>query len=145
VLRRDLADVTTRVGTHGCVVLSGVLLDPFTHRTVVFRKEDASAVQVDHVVALSHAWQTGAQRWTTAQRERFANDPLELLAVSGRANAQKGDGDAATWLPPYKPYRCAYVARQVAVKARYGLWVTRAERDAITRVLRGCPAQPLPS
>lgn len=144
VLHRDLTQVTTRAGTHGCVVLTGVLLDPYTHTTLRFSKERASEVQVDHVVALSNAWQTGAARWTAQQRTRFANDPLELLAVSGRTNQQKGDGDAATWLPPYRPFWCAYVARQVAVKARYGLWVTPPERDAMLRVLSRCPAEPLP-
>ena len=74
----------------------------------------------------------------------IATDPLNLLAVAGATNQSKGDGDAATWLPPAKGYRCAYVARQVAVKTRYKLWVTPAERDAIARVLTACPAQALP-
>ena len=77
-------------------------------------------------------------------RVRFANDPLNLAAVGRATNRAKSDGDAATWLPPNKRFRCAYVARQVAVKAAYGLWVTDAERDAIARVLSSCPAEPLP-
>jgi hypothetical protein len=97
------------------------------------------------VVALGDAWQKGAQRWTAATRAEFANDPLDLLAVSGRVNAAKGDADAASWLPPNKAYRCAYVARQVAVKARYPLWVTQAEHDAIARVLGRCPTQTAPT
>jgi hypothetical protein len=96
-------------------------------------------VQIDHVVALSNAWQTGAQALDVYQRELIATDPLNLLAVNGPTNQSKGDGDAATWLPPAKGYRCAYVARQVAVKTRYKLWVTPAERDAIARVLTDCP------
>ena len=75
---------------------------------------------------------------TRAQREAFANDPLNLLAVGRPANLQKGDGDAATWLPPNKAFRCAYVARQVCVKTAYGLWVTAAERDALNRELNRC-------
>ena len=63
---------------------------------------------------------------------------MELLAVDGPTNESKGDGDAATWLPPNKPYRCAYVTRQVEVKARYGLWMTAAERAAVVRVLATC-------
>ena len=102
-------------------------------------------MQIDHVVALSDAWQKGAQQWTPARRLAFANDPLNLLAVDGALNAQKCDGDAATWLPPAKGFRCAYVARQVAVKAKYGAWVTQAEHDAIARVLAACPAEPLPT
>jgi hypothetical protein len=101
-------------------------------------------VQIDHVVALSNAWQTGAQALDVYRREMIATDPLNLLAVDGPTNQSKGDGDAATWLPPAKGYRCAYVARQVAVKTRYKLWVTAAERDAIGRVLADCPTQGLP-
>jgi hypothetical protein len=96
-------------------------------------------------VALSDAWQKGAQKLTAAQREDFANDPLNLLAVDGPTNEAKGDGDAATWLPPNKGYRCSYVARQVAVKAAYHLWVTQAEHDAIARVLAACPNQKVPT
>ncbi|HEY1712061.1 MAG TPA: HNH endonuclease family protein, partial [Solirubrobacteraceae bacterium] len=78
-------------------------------------------------------------------REAFANDPLELLAVDARANRAKGDGDAATWLPANKAFRCSYVARQVAVKTKYRLWITQAEKDAISRVLATCPGHKLPA
>ena len=101
-------------------------------------------MQIDHVVALSDSWQKGAQQWDAATREAFANDPLNLLAVDGPLNQQKGDGDTATWLPPNKAFRCAYVARQVGVKYTYGLWVTQAEQDAMVRVLSTCPTEPLP-
>jgi hypothetical protein len=136
VLTRDL---TGRQYRDRCVVVAGTLLDPYTHRVLVFRKADAAEVQIDHVVSLSDAWQTGAQGWSPEKRLAFANDPLELLAVGREVNEQKRDADAASWLPPYKPFRCAFVTRQVQVKARYGLWVTAAERDAIRRVLAGCP------
>ncbi|MGN6612567.1 MAG: GmrSD restriction endonuclease domain-containing protein, partial [Angustibacter sp.] len=147
VLRRDLTHYALKAGTYGCLVLKGTLHDPYTGRTIAFVRGQSTsiAVQVDHVVALSDAWQKGAQGWSTAQRIAFANDSLNLLAVDGPTNASKGDGDAATWLPPVKSYRCAYVARQVAVKRTYGLWVTRAEKDAIARVLARCPDQKLPS
>src|SRR3954469_14809591 len=129
-----------------CVFLTGALHDPYSGRTIAFRRgEDTSdEVQIDHVVALSDAWQKGAQGWDTERRTAFANDPLNLLAVDGPLNQQKSDGDAATWLPPNRSYRCAYVARQVAVKSGYGLWVTRAERNAAATVLTGCPDEPLP-
>jgi hypothetical protein len=145
VLNRDLTDRTWRAGTHGCVVLSGLLAEPYTGRVVTFSKARASDVQIDHAVALSDAWQKGAAGWPAGERLAFANDPLELLAVDGPANESKGDGDAATWLPPYKGYRCAYVARQVAVKSKYQLTVTPAEHDAIAGVLAGCPAQEVPA
>jgi len=102
-------------------------------------------VQIDHVVALSDAWQKGAQQWTTSRRTALANDLLNLLAVDGLTNQRKSDGDAATWLPPNRSYRCPYAARQIAVKARYGLWVTSAERDALRRILATCPSQVLPT
>jgi hypothetical protein len=146
VLARDLVDETFKPGTRGCVVLTGVLADPFTGRTIAFARgrDTSDEVQIDHVVALSNAWQTGAQQLGPEVRELLGNDPLNLLAVDGRTNQSKGDGDAATWLPPARSYRCAYVARQVAVKAKYELWVTAAERDAIARILGGCPGEPLP-
>jgi hypothetical protein len=145
VLARDLTGETFKPGTHDCVVVRGTLADPYTGTTIEFVKGDGSSVDIDHVVALSDAWQTGAFRWDTARRTALANDPLNLLAVDYSANRQKGDGDAATWLPDARGYRCAYVARQVAVKSAYGLWVTPAEHDAIARVLDGCPGEPVPS
>jgi len=138
VLARDLAGVQ-KAGR--CVVASGILDDPFTGESIAFeRGEDTSSlVQIDHVVPLSDAWQKGAQQLTAHQRETLGNDPLNLLAVDGAANAQKSDSDAATWLPKNTGFRCAYVARQVSVKVAYELWVTYAERDALERILTGCP------
>lgn len=146
ILARDLSGVTFTPGTHDCVVLTGTLEDPYTGAEIAFQRGQAtsSAVQIDHVVALSDAWQKGAQQWDAATRERFANDPANLLAVGGSANEQKSDGDAATWLPANKAFRCEYVARQIGVKARYGLWVTHAEKGAMTRVLSSCPDQAVP-
>jgi len=145
ILRRDLTSIIFRPGT--CLVLKGVLKDPYGGRVINFQRgvKTSSIVQIDHVVALSDAWQKGAFTWTIAKRTMFANDPLELLAVYGPLNNQKSDGDAATWLPPNKDFRCPYVARQIAAKAKYGLWVTAAERDAFSRILAGCPKQFLPS
>jgi hypothetical protein len=143
ILNRDLVGVTWRAGTHDCVVITGTLDDPYTAKTINFVKADAIAVQIDHVVALGDAWQTGAQGWTAATREQFANDPLNLLAVDGPANEQKSDSDAASWLPPNRAFRCAYVARQITVKAIYRLWVTGAEHDAMANVLAGCPGEPV--
>lgn len=139
VLDRDLTDVTYEAGTHECVVLTGTLDDPYTGTAIDFVRGPQSArVQIDHVIALSDAWQKGAQQWDAETRRQFANDPANLLAVDGPANGAKGDGDAATWLPPSTGYRCAYVVRQVRVKAAYRLWVTQAEHDAMDRQLDGC-------
>ncbi|MHC6591519.1 GmrSD restriction endonuclease domain-containing protein [Arthrobacter sp. C152] len=146
ILNRDLTDITY-VNSVPCTVKTGVLNDPYTGLVIDFIRgtTTSSAVQIDHVVALSDAWQKGAQQLTTEQRTAFANDPLNLQATDGPTNQQKGDGDAATWLPPAKGFRCEYVARQVSVKARYGLWVTQAEHDAIAGILAGCPGQPAPT
>lgn len=136
VLRRDLADTVLR---DGCVVLSGTLVSPYSATTIHFvRGPNSADVQIDHVVALGDAWQTGARQWSAQRREAFANDPRELLAVDARSNSQKGDADSASWLPSNKAFRCTYVTTQVQVKARYRLWVTQAEHDAMARVLAGC-------
>ncbi|WP_454730401.1 GmrSD restriction endonuclease domain-containing protein [Cellulosimicrobium protaetiae] len=147
MLARDLTDETFKPGTHDCVVLTGTLADPYTATTIAFQRGNttSTAVQIDHVVALSDAWQKGAQQLDVDTRKAFANDPLNLLAVDGPTNQAKGDGDAATWLPPNKGFRCDYAARQVAVKSTYGLWVTQAEHDAIARILTTCPDQLLPA
>jgi len=120
-------------GTHNCVVLTGDYLEPYTGAHVFFIRGQgtSAAVEIDHVVALSNAWQTGAQQMDPGTRLRYANDPLVLLAVDGPANQQKGDGDAATWLPANKSFRCSYVARQIAIKAKYHLWLTPPEKDAM--------------
>ena len=144
ILRRDLTAETFKPKTHGCIVLSGTLADPYTGKTIAFRKQDASAIQIDHVVALQNAWVTGAFKWTEEKRTALATDPLNLMAVDGPTNSAKGAGDTATWLPPRKTFRCTYVARQVAVKVKYGAWMTAAEHKAAEGILAGCPNQKLP-
>ncbi|WP_201774761.1 GmrSD restriction endonuclease domain-containing protein [Demequina salsinemoris] len=136
--------LTDKEMSGSCKVLSGTLDDPYTGTAIVFEYGGASEVDIDHMVALSDAWQKGAQKWKFAKRVAFANDPLNLEPVEAAANRQKGDADAATWLPSNKSYRCEYVARQIAVKAKYGVWVTQAEQDAMLDVLESCPDYPLP-
>jgi hypothetical protein len=147
ILAAMLTAVTYKTATHDCVVLTGRLADPYTGTTITFTRGNATstAIQIDHVVALSDAWQTGAQQSSAGTRLALANDPLNLLAVDGPTNEAKSDGDAATWLPPNKAYRCPYVARQVAVKVKYALWVTQAEHDAIATILASCPSEPAPT
>jgi hypothetical protein len=147
ILKRDLTGQVYKEKTRECVVLSGTLIDPFSGETINFVRGNVSSmeVQIDHVVALSNAWQTGAFKLSVKDRTAFANDPMNLLAVKGRLNSQKGDGDAATWLPPLKSFRCDYVARQIAVKIKYKLWFTAPEKEAMVRILKGCPEKALPS
>lgn len=144
ILARDMLDVAV---SDDCKVLSGTLNDPYTGKIIVFTRgaTTSALVQIDHVVALSNAWQTGAQMLSLEKRIQLANDPLELLAVDGEANQKKGDGDAATWLPANKAFRCQYVARQIAVKQKYSLWVTLPEKQAMQAVLSKCPEQALPA
>jgi hypothetical protein len=146
ILKRDLTSITYRAKTRNCVVESGTLVDRYSGETINFVKGNISSmeVQIDHVVALSNAWQTGAFKLTADQRKALSNDPLNLFAVKGRLNSQKGDGDAATWLPPLKSFRCSYVAQQIAVKAKYSLWVTAPEKAAIVSILAKCPTQKVP-
>jgi len=139
-LKRDLTEVIYKAGTRDCKVISGLLLDPYSGKVITF-SSTKSTIDIDHVVALSNAWQTGAAYFDKTKRQQIANDPLNLLAVDFSLNRQKGDGDAATWLPPLKSYRCDYVARQIAVKAKYGLWVTQPEKGAIIKLLEMCEGQ----
>jgi hypothetical protein len=146
ILKRDLTAITYRAKTRSCVVESGTLVDRYSGETINFVKGNISSmeVQIDHVVALSNAWQTGAFKLSADQRKALSNDPLNLFAVKGRLNSQKGDGDAATWLPPLKSFRCSYVAQQIAVKAKYSLWVTAPEKAAMVSILAKCPTQKVP-
>ena len=147
VLRRDLYHLLVKEGTFGCVALSGDVKDPYTATSIDFVRGTSTSteVQIDHVVALGDSWQSGAQQWSQEKRQDFANDPLNLLAVDGPTNASKSDSNAASWLPPNRSFWCTYVARQTAVKATYGLWMTASEKAAIDRVLQRCPDQRLPT
>lgn len=142
ILRRDLTGVEFTEGS-SCKISGGRFHEPYTGAQVTFQRgqNTSSAVQIDHVVALADAWQKGARQLTVQQRQMFANDPLNLIAADGPANVKKGAGDAATWLPANKNFRCHYVARQISVKAAYQLWITQAEKDAMKRVLSSCPEQ----
>jgi len=144
ILMRDLKNKTYKTG---CTVASGVLRDPYTGTVINFVRgvKTSLAVQIDHVVPLSDAWQKGAQQIGAQARFNLFNDPNNLIAVDGPTNGAKSDSDAASWLPPNKAYRCQYVARQIFVKAKYHLWVTAAERDAMKNVLSNCPRQLMPT
>lgn len=144
ILMRDLKNIT-RKSSDWCLVASGTLNDPYTGKVIKFVRGvgSSNAVQIDHVVALSNAWSTGAQNISSTSRYQLANDPLNLLAVDGPTNSAKSDKDAANFLPR-AAYRCKYVARQLSVKKKYKLWVTSDEKAAMVRVLTSCPKQTLP-
>lgn len=134
ILRRDL----TRVRLRGrCTVVSGLLADPYTGRSVTFTKSHATAVQIDHVVPLGAAWARGARDWPQSERERFANDPVNLLATSASANESKSDQGPAEWLPR-AAFRCAYAVTWITVSTRYKLAVTRPDKSSLATLLSRC-------
>src|SRR5699024_6662251 len=131
--------VRYRPGTGGCIVISGILDDPYTGDRIEFRKSDAIAVQIDHVYPLAAAWDMGAHDWTDARRRRFANDvDVELLAVDGPANQRKGDATPQDWVPSAAAYRCFYAAKYLTVAVRYGLPVTVGDHEVLARVAARC-------
>ena len=140
ILTRDLTNLDI---ASNCYVLSGNLLDPYTAESIDFTRgpKTSEAVPIDHVVALSNAWVSGAWKWSADQRLLLANDPLNLQAAGQAANTEKSDKSADAWLPQ-TGYRCEYVARQISVKAAYQLTVTSAEKRAMQGVLATCPDQP---
>ncbi len=144
ILARDLTGIRL---TGKCTVSSGTLKDPYTGKSIKFKRgrSTSSAVQIDHLVPLGNAWITGAADLSSALRKALANDPLNLVAADGPANMGKGDDDASEWLPKEAGYQCEYVARQIAVKAKYRLWVDSAEKTAMQRVLSRCPGEALPA
>jgi hypothetical protein len=140
MLRAELQDVVLRPGTHGCVVEAGVLpVDPYTgQRRVRFTKEQPTEVQVDHLVPLSRAWRLGAAQWPLQRRERFANDPANLV-LTGTANQAKGDSGPGEWMPLHRAYVCTYLARYLAVSITYRLPITQADADAVRHTADYCP------
>ena len=138
VLHRDLTAVQVREGTNECVVVAGVLDDPYTGETVTFVKADAALVPIDHVVPLAAAWVQGAAAWTTDQRQAFANDLTNLMATTRAENSAKGDSTADEWVPSDPSYGCSYATVVVTVKSTYALAVTPAESTALQSLLATC-------
>ena len=140
IIKREVGDSAK---LDGCDVVAGTFVEPYTGETRTYnsKAEFSKNIQIDHIVALSDAWQKGAQNLSSERRYELATDPLNLVAADSSANQQKSDGDAATWLPKNKAFRCQYVARQVSVKKKYALWVSQAEHDAIKDILNTCPSE----
>jgi len=140
ILARDLEGERFKPGTQDCVVLEGVLHDPYTDTVIDFvRGNDTSElVQIDHVVALSWAWGHGAADWSEEKRKAFANDPLNLLAVDGATNAAKSDSGPAEWVPPVAGYHCAYAERFTAVLDDYDLAIGNTDRQALLALAEEC-------
>ncbi|MGC7103100.1 HNH endonuclease family protein [Amycolatopsis lurida] len=108
--------------------------------------DDAKKLDIDHMVPLAEAWDSGASQWTAKRRELYANDltePVALVAVSATTNRSKADQDPGQWLPPYEPARCQYVADWVTVKTRWGLTVDTTEKTRLTELAGACPNRPI--
>ncbi|MEV1177543.1 HNH endonuclease family protein [Nonomuraea sp. NPDC049784] len=127
LLARDGRNVKYRAGS-SCEVVSMELTDPYTGRIIYWHKDNPDEVQVDHVVPLNYAWRMGAPRWPMSKRLDFANDPLNLLPVDGDANEQKDASGPASWLPPQRSIRCAYVTRFAQVALKYDVPVRGADK-----------------
>ena len=138
VLHRDLIEVQVREGTQGCVVVAGLLDDPYTGESVPFEKATAAEVPIDHVVPLAAAWVQGAGAWSDDQREAFANDLANLMATTRSENSSKGDSTADEWVPSDPAYGCSYATVVVTVKSTYALSVTPAESQALQGLLATC-------
>jgi hypothetical protein len=121
---------TARVIRDGCRVVRGRWIDPYTGRTFL----DASDLDVDHVVPLAWAWRHGADAWSNARRERFANDLANLQPTDAGTNRSKGDKGPDEWLPPEAGHRCEYVLRFTRIALAYGLLADPAERSVLDRV-----------
>ena len=134
ILGRDFTTAIYKGGTNDCKVIGGTWTDPYSNESYTFTDQPSEA-QIDHVVSLSNAWQMGADLWTEKIRTEFANDPLNLIVTVASLNRQKSDSNAASWLPPYKPGRCDFIARQVAVKTKWQLFVTSSEKSVMLGIL----------
>ncbi|MBT2540652.1 HNH endonuclease [Streptomyces sp. ISL-44] len=133
VLKRDGVNV---VQDSACAAVSGTWYSEYDGATWTA----AADLDIDHVVALSEAWRSGASSWTTAKRQQFANDVTrpQLIAVTDNVNQAKGDLDPAEWMPSRTSYRCTYARMWVHVKQYWGLSIDSAEKTALVNVLNGC-------
>jgi len=142
ILDRDLAD-KTYVSIKRCpnAVGTGTLLDPYTSAVVPFTRgnQTGASVQIDHLVPLALVWDLGARDWTDEMRTRFANDPANLLAVQGRANQDKGDGEPAAWMPPNDAFHCQYAMQFIAVLRGYALPVDAPSASVLRKAAETCP------
>jgi hypothetical protein len=135
VLLREAIDLP-RIGA-GCQLTSGRWFSKYDGVTTA----DASTFDIDHMVPLAEAWQSGAYRWSSGTRARYSNDlryGAALIAVTAHSNRSKGEQEPQDWMPERASYRCTYVANWVAVKWRWNLRVNRAEKDFLRSRLRAC-------
>ena len=126
-------------------VATGILDDPYTGQSIEFTRENPAAVQIDHIVPLSWAWQNGAWKWTQEERIAFANDPENLLAVDGTTNQSKGNKGPSQWLPANESFRCEYVERFTTMVGTHDLSLPDDDRASLTSLLTDCGSSADPS
>ncbi|MFE3544980.1 HNH endonuclease family protein [Nocardia sp. NPDC059177] len=137
VLAAQLREVVRR---GRCVVVAGILTDPYTGTDLPFRKSEGGRIQIDHVYPLAAAWDMGAATWPLDRRRRFANDlSVNLLATSAATNQAKRDHTPADWLPPAHPNHCFYAAKYLTAATDYDLPITTADHTRLHEVARNCP------
>jgi hypothetical protein len=132
----------------GCVIKGGEWLSIYD----LVKVTEAGKLDVDHMVPLAEAWDSGASTWDDLKREKYANDqtdPRHLIAVTGPSNRSKSDQDPAEWMPTNKAYHCEYIANWVSIKVRWGLSIDAKEKTSLVANLKGCKAtkivvKPLP-
>ena len=123
-----------QVDAYGCKVIEGDWLSPYDNVT----HTNPSELDIDHMIPLKEAWDSGAWNWTAAQRQSFANDlsdPRPLIAVTAGQNRSKSDRDPSNWIPPQKSHTCAYLAEWVAIKSHWKLSMDQSEFGRIKNVL----------
>lgn len=130
------AATTNRVTAGPCKITRADIRDRYSGRT--YPAANPSAFDIDHIVALHDAWNSGASSWTRARRVAFANDPADLVLTTASANRSKGDQDPSQWAPATHDGACFYARTYRAIKLRWRLHTTPAQRSAVRRTLATC-------
>lgn len=138
ILRRDMPIKKIKSNTRGCVVSSGIITSKYTGGKLIFVRGKTNNVDIDHKIPLKLAWDMGANQWSKEKRVKFANDPLNLIAVDAKSNRSKGDKGPGSWLPAKSSYRCTYVKDFEKVARAYGLKMKASDAAAVARIKASC-------
>lgn len=123
-----------QVDAYGCKVIEGNWFSPYDN----VAHTNPSELDIDHMVPLKEAWDSGARNWSSSQRQLFANDlsdPRALIAVTAGQNRSKSDRDPSNWIPPNPQYLCTYLTEWVAIKFRWRLSMDPSEFGRVKNLL----------